>query len=98
MSEKPCKGRLNKTYVRMYVCVYMCVCVYVCIYVLLIITRVQASGVIIDRLLQQCCFVCSEIEGPHSSGNFNYECGPTIISDHTKQHCRNKRSVITPEA
>ena len=25
------------------------------------------------------------------------ECGPTI-SDHTKQHCRNKRSMITPEA
>ena len=33
---------------------------------LLIITGVQASGVIIDRLLQQ-----SEIVGPHSSGNFN---------------------------
>ena len=27
---------------------------------LLIITGVQASGVIIDRLLQQCCFVRSE--------------------------------------
>ena len=38
---------------------------------LLIITGVQASGVIIDRLLQQCCFVWSEIVGPHSSGNFN---------------------------
>ena len=25
------------------------------------------------------------------------ECGPTI-SDHTKRHCRNKRSMITPEA
>ena len=25
------------------------------------------------------------------------ECDPTI-SDHTKQHCRNKRSMITPEA
>ena len=25
------------------------------------------------------------------------ECGPTI-SDHTKQHCRNKRSMIPPEA
>ena len=25
------------------------------------------------------------------------ECGPTI-SDHTKQHCRNKRSMITSEA
>ena len=25
------------------------------------------------------------------------ECGPTI-SDHTKQYCRNKRSMITPEA
>ena len=24
------------------------------------------------------------------------ECGPTI-SDHTKQQCRNKRSMITPE-
>ena len=34
-------------------------------------TGVQASGVIIDRLLQQCCFVWSEIVGPHSSGNFN---------------------------
>ena len=32
---------------------------------------VQASGVIIDRLLRQCCFVWSEIVGPHSSGNFN---------------------------
>ena len=39
--------------------------------VLLIITGVQASGVIIDRLLRQCCFVCSEIVGPHSSGNFS---------------------------
>ena len=38
---------------------------------LLIITGVQASGVIIDRLLRQCCFVWSEIVGPHSSGNFN---------------------------
>ena len=26
-----------------------------------------------------------------------YECGPSI-SNHTKQHCRNKRSMITPEA
>ena len=43
---------------------------YVCMYVL-IITGVQASGVIIDRLLRQCCFVWSEIVGPHSSGNFN---------------------------
>ena len=25
------------------------------------------------------------------------ECGPTIW-DHTKQHCRNKTSMITPEA
>ena len=38
---------------------------------LLIITGVQASGVIIDRLLRQCCFVWSEIVGTHSSGNFN---------------------------
>ena len=38
---------------------------------LLIITGVQASGVIIDRLLRQRCFVWSEIVGPHSSGNFN---------------------------
>ena len=43
---------------------------YVCMYVL-IITGVQASGVIIDLLLRQCCFVWSEIVGPHSSGNFN---------------------------
>jgi len=38
---------------------------------ILIITEVQASGVIIDRLMRQCCFVWSEIVGPHSSGNFN---------------------------
>ena len=38
---------------------------------LLIITGVQASGVMIDRLLRQCCFVWSKIVGPHSSGNFN---------------------------
>ena len=38
---------------------------------ILIIKGVQASGVIIDRLLRQCCFVWSEIVGPHSSGNFN---------------------------
>ena len=38
---------------------------------LLIITGVQASGVIIDRLLWQCCFVWSKIVGPHLSGNFN---------------------------
>ena len=58
--------------VCMYVCMYVCVYVgvYVCMYVL-IITGVQASGVIIDRLLLQCCFVWSEIVGPHSSGNFN---------------------------
>ena len=37
----------------------------------LTITGVQASEVIIDRLLRQCCFVWSEIVGPHSSGNFN---------------------------
>ena len=43
---------------------------YVCMYVL-IITGVQASGEIIDRLLRQCCFVWSKIVGPHSSGNFN---------------------------
>ena len=40
-------------------------------YSILIITGVQASGVIIDRLLRQCCFLWSEIVGPHSSGNFN---------------------------
>ena len=33
-------------------------------------TGVQASGGIIDRLLRQCCFVWSEIVGPHSR-NFN---------------------------
>ena len=33
---------------------------------LLVITGVQASGVIIDRLLQQCCFVWSEIVGPNN--------------------------------
>ena len=48
----------------------MYLCVYVCVYVL-IITGVQALGVIIDRLLRQYCFVWSEIVGPHSSGNFN---------------------------
>ena len=37
---------------------------------ILIIKGVQASGVIIDRLLRQCCFVWSEIVGPPSSGNF----------------------------
>ena len=36
-----------------------------------IITGVQASGGIIDRLLRQCCFVWSAIVGLHSSGNFN---------------------------
>ena len=40
---------------------------------LLIITGVQASRVIIDRLLRQYFFVWSEIVGPHSSGNFNIE-------------------------
>ena len=44
--------------------------VYIYIYIL-IITGVQVSWVIIDRLLRQCCFVWSEIVGPHSSGNFN---------------------------
>ena len=44
--------------------------IWIYIYIL-IITGVQASGVIIDRLLRQCCFVWSEIVGPHSSGNFN---------------------------
>ena len=64
--------------------------IYIYIYIY-IITDVQASGVIIDRLLRQSCFVCSEIVGPHSSRSFNdNECGPTI-SHHTKQHCRNKR-------
>ena len=43
------------------------------------------------NLLRQCCFVWSEIVGPHSSRSFNdNECGPTI-SDHAKQHCLNKR-------
>ena len=56
-----------------------------------IITGVQASGVILDRLFRQCCFVWSEIVGPHSSRSFNdNECGPTI-SHHTIKHCRNKR-------
>ena len=32
---------------------------------ILIITGVQASGVIFYRLLRQCCFVWSEIVGPH---------------------------------
>ena len=36
----------------------------------LTIKGVQALGVIIDCLLLQCCFVWSEIVGPHSSGNF----------------------------
>ena len=46
--------------------------VYLYIYnILILITGVQDSGVIIDRLLRQCCFVRSEIVGPHSSGNFN---------------------------
>ena len=39
--------------------------------ILILITGVQDSGVIVDRLLRQCCFVWSEIVGPHSSGNFN---------------------------
>ena len=47
---------------------YVYIYIYIYIY---IITGVQASGVIIDRLLRQCCFVWSEIVGPHSSGNFN---------------------------
>ena len=65
---------------------------------LLIITGVQASGVITDRLLRQCCFVWSKIiVGPHSLLKLPDECGPSI-SEHTKQHCRNKRSMITPEA
>ena len=34
-------------------------------------TGVQASGLIIDHLLRQCCFVLSEIIGAPSSGNFN---------------------------
>ena len=38
---------------------------------ILIITGVQASKVIIDCLLRQCCFILSVIEGQHSSGNFN---------------------------
>ena len=37
---------------------------------ILIITGGHASGVTIDRLLRQCCFIWSEIiVGPHSSGN-----------------------------
>ena len=71
----------------MYACMYVCMYVNTCIlgrtyflecsihlieeHWLLIITGVQASGVIIDRLLRQCCFIWSEIAGPHSSGNFN---------------------------
>ena len=38
---------------------------------LLIITGGKASGVIVDHLLRQCCFVWSEIVGTHSSGDFN---------------------------
>ena len=53
-------GRLNTLLQIMSVCMYV-----------LIITGVQASGVIIDRLLRQYCFVWSEIVEPHSSGNFN---------------------------
>ena len=34
-------------------------------------TGFQASGVIIDRLLRQCCFVWSEIIAPYSSSIFN---------------------------
>ena len=50
----------------------MFIFIYLYIYnISLIITGVQASGVIIDCLLRQCCFVWSEIVGPHSSGNFN---------------------------
>ena len=54
-----------------YVILHYYIYIYIYIYILLIITGVQASGVIIDRLLRQCCFVWSEIVGPHSSGNFN---------------------------
>ena len=62
----------------------------------LTINNHRSSGFIC--LLRQCCFVWSEIVGPHSlSSKLRDECGPTI-SDHTKQHCRNKRSMITPEA
>ena len=62
----------------------------------LTINNHRSSGFI--RLLRQCCFVWSEIVGPHSlSLKLRDECGPTI-SDHTKQHCRNKWSMITPEA
>ena len=41
------------------------------LYDIYIIKGVHASGVIIDLLLWQCCFVWSQIVGPHSSGNFN---------------------------
>jgi len=33
----------------------------------------------------------------HASLKLPDECGPTIL-DHTKQHCHNKRSMITPES
>ena len=52
---------------------------YVCVYVL-IITKVKASGAIIDRLLRRCCFVWSEIVGPHSSGTFN-DCSLKLKAD-----------------
>ena len=55
MAEEPPRG----SYAIKYVCMYI-----------LIITGVLASGVIIDRLLRQCCFVLSEIVGPQSS-HFN---------------------------
>ena len=92
-SDKPCKGTLSKTYVCMYVCMYV-----------LIITGVQASGVIIDRLLRQCCFVWSENCRTTLIRQIQvnrWSCLMSVVlqfSDHSKQHCRNKRSMITPEA
>ena len=62
----------KQKYISFYIYLYMKtflktgIYIYIYIYILLIITGVQASGVIIDRLLRQCCFVWSEIVGPHS--------------------------------
>ena len=40
---------------------------------LFIVTGVQASGVIIDRLLRQCCFVCFEIVGPNNKLSYVHQ-------------------------
>ena len=40
---------------------------------LFIVTGVQASGVIIDHLLQQCCFVCFEIVGPNNKLSYVHQ-------------------------